>query len=531
MGIGRQTCGPFLRMVIYLVILLALCAGAGLGYVGRLVLARRASDGAEQKAQTIIADAKRQERDLLDGVKNQEQTLLLEAKEKAMAIVDQGRKELEEKERGLRAEQERVAVREQLVDKGLLDVEEKRTKIEETRAQLEAGKQEIETARAAAEERLAAIAGMKKEEALTALTQQIKEEKEDELLSLTRKLDERNEEEIEMRSRKILSLAIQRYAGSHVVDATTTMVELPSEDMKGRIIGKEGRNIKALEHHTGCELIVDDTPGMITISGFSPVRRQVAKRALDSLIKDGRIQPARIEEAVKIAKDELSKDMRKAGEDALVELGIPVSSIDPKLVAILGRLKYRTSYGQNVLQHSLEVARIAATIGEELGMDPFVLKKGGLFHDIGKAVDHDTQGAHPQIGFAIMKKFGFPEELCYQSIAHHEDRPRTIEGVIVKAADAISGARPGARRNSVEEYLQRLQNLENVATSFAGVEKAYAIQAGREVRIFVEPKEINDLQSYDLARDVAKKIEAELAYPGEIRVTVIRETRVVEYAR
>jgi len=324
---------------------------------------------------------------------------------------------------------------------------------------------------------------------------------------------------------------VQRFASSHVVDATTTMVELPSDEMKGRIIGKEGRNIKTLERLTGCELIIDDTPEMIMISGFSPVRRQVALRALQALIKDGRIQPARIEEAITDAKKNLAKEMKKAGEDALYELGVPVSSIDPKLISILGRLKFRTSYGQNVLQHSIEVARISGMLAEELGANVFDSKKGGLFHDIGKAVDHDMQGAHPQIGYNIMKKFGFPEEIAYQSVAHHEDKPKTLEGVIVKAADAISGARPGARRNTLEEYIQRLQNLEDTANSFEGVEKAYAIQAGREVRVFVKPTDVDELSSQNLAREIAKKIETELTYPGEVRVTVIRETRVVEYAR
>jgi len=248
-------------------------------------------------------------------------------------------------------------------------------------------------------------------------------------------------------------------------------------------------------------------------------------------MKDGRIQPARIEEAINEAKKDLAKEMKKAGEDALYDLGIPVGSIDPKLISILGRLKFRTSYGQNVLQHSIEVARISAMLAEELGADVFVCKKGGLFHDIGKAVDHDMQGAHPQIGYNIMKKFGFSEDLCYQSIAHHEDKPRTVEGVIIKTADQISGARPGARRSSIEEYIQRLENLEATAKSFEGVDRAYAIQAGREVRVFVEPMQVDDVTAYKMARDIAKKIESELTYPGEVKVTVIRETRSIEYAR
>ncbi len=350
-------------------------------------------------------------------------------------------------------------------------------------------------------------------------------------MSRLHKLEQTNEEEIEKKSRSILALALSRFASSVSTDTTTTSVELPSDEMKGRIIGKEGRNIKALETLTGTEIVVDDRPGIITVSGFSPIRRQVAKRALDALIKDGRIHPARIEESVLEAKKNISQDLRKAGEDALYQLGIPVSSIDPKLISILGRMKYRTSYGQNALQHSIEVGMFAGMIGEELGANAFNCRKGGLFHDIGKAVDHDMQGAHPEIGYNILRKFGFPEEICYQSIAHHEDRPRTIEGAIVKAADAISGARPGARKQTLEQYIQRMEDLEKTASSFEGIEKAYAIQAGREVRIFVHPEKIDDLTAYKLAKDVANKIEAELSYPGEIKVTIIRETRVIEYAR
>jgi ribonuclease Y len=316
-----------------------------------------------------------------------------------------------------------------------------------------------------------------------------------------------------------------------VSETTTTHVELPNDEMKGRIIGREGRNIKALEWLTGCELIVDDTPGMITISGFSPIRRQVAKRALDKLLTDGRIHPGRIEETIDESKRELALDIKKAGEDALFQLGISMAGIDPKLIQILGRLKYRTSYGQNALMHSIEVGNLAALMAEELKANVTICKKGGLFHDIGKAVDHDMQGSHPELGYQIMKKFGFPEEICYQSIGHHEDKPKTLEGVIVKAADAISGARPGARKDSLELYLKRLEELESAAMSFEGVEKVYAIQAGREIRVFVNPKMMDDFVAAKLARDIANKIEAELKYPGEIRVTLIREMRVIEYAR
>lgn len=507
-------------LVSLLVALAGIVVGGAIGFLIRANIAKHQTGSAEAKAVKIIEEAK-----------EKEQRLLLEAKEKAFQLIEEGKKDLQEKEKDVRTMQDRLSERERMFDKSLFDFENRKAQLDEYKTKLEAAKAKIDEVRADADKKLEEVAGMSRENALQELLQRIENEKQDALMSLIRKYDQRTEEELENHARKVLSLVIQRFASSQVVDASTTFVEIPSEDMKGRIIGKEGRNIKTIEHLTGCELIIDDTPGLITISGFSPVRRQVAKRALEILIKDGRIQPAKIEDAVKEAKNDLAKDMKKAGEDALYELGIPVPSIDPKLVSILGRLKYRTSYGQNVLQHSIEVARISGMIGEELGLDPFPLKKGGLFHDIGKAVDHDMQGAHPQIGYNIMKKFGFPEELCYQSIAHHEDRPRTIEGVIVKAADAISGARPGARRNSVEEYLTRLQNLETTAAGFPGVEKAYAIQAGREVRVFVEPGQIDDYKAYELARDIAKKIESELTYPGEVKVTVIRETRVIEFAR
>lgn len=512
-------------------LVLGLVIGALAGYFARKTLAIRNISSAEAQAQRILEDAKHKESLALEQAKAQEQRLLLEAKEKALAIVADGQKELQDKLKNADIAHERLAERERRFDETLIDVEKRKESLEQAKLAVVSTQQATELLKIEAEQRLATVAGMNKEQALSVLMGKVEQDNQEALMERIRKMDIITEEEIESKARKVLSLAIQRFASSHVVDATITYVELPSEDMKGRIIGKEGRNIKAIEHQTGCELIIDDTPGSISISGFSPVRRQVAKRALELLMKDGRIQPARIEEAIKEAKMDLAKEMKKAGEDALYELGIPVPSIDPKLIAILGRLKFRTSYGQNVLQHSMEVARIAGMIGEELGMDPFPLKKGGLFHDIGKAVDHDMQGAHPQIGYNIMKKFGFSEDLCYQSIAHHEDRPRTIEGVVVKAADAISGARPGARRNSIEEYIQRLQNLEAVAAGFEGVEKAYAIQAGREVRVFVEPGIIDDIKAYEMAKNIAHKIEKELTYPGEVKVTVIREKRVIEFAR
>jgi len=497
-----------------------LAIGAGAGIAIRNSLARKKMAGAEEKAEKILTEAKAKVSELL-----------LEAKEKSLQTVEDAKKEETERRKELTELQKRLEKREATFDEKLLELEDKKTSLEEKGKQVEVLKTEAENLKLEQSKKLEAIAGLSQAQAEERLMKTVEENSQEALQNRIRKLNQESEEDFEAQARNILSLAVMRFASSVVVDGTTTMVELPSDEMKGRIIGKEGRNIKALELLTGTEIIVDDTPGVITVSGFSPIRRQVCKRALEALISDGRIHPARIEETVNEAKKNLAVEIKKAGEEALYTMGIPVSSIDPKLVSILGRMKFRTSYGQNALQHSIEVATLSGLIAEELGADVFAAKKGGLFHDIGKAVDHDMAGAHPEIGYNILKKFGFPEELCYQSIAHHEDKPRTLEGVIVKAADAISGARPGARKNTLEQYIQRLEELEKTATSFPGVEKAYAIQAGREVRVFVQPQALDDYGSFQLAKNIAQKIESELQYPGEIKVTVIRETRVVEYAR
>ena len=334
---------------------------------------------------------------------------------------------------------------------------------------------------------------------------------------------------MEEKARDVLASTMQRLVSNYTTEITTTVVDLPSDEMKGRIIGREGRNIKVIEQLTGTEIIVDDTPNVITISGFSPIRRHIAKKTLERLILDGRIHPTKIEEAIEESKKELALDIKKAGEEAMYEVG--VAGFDPKLVQIIGSLKYRTSYGQNALRHSLEVAHLSALLAEELGADVTTAKKAGLLHDIGKAVDHEVQGTHPEIGRDIAKKFNLPQEIIDPIETHHDDRPRGLMAIIVKVADAISAARPGARHDTYERYLQRLEELENIATSFEGVEKTYAIQAGREVRVFVMPDQIDDLAAHNLARDIAKKIEQELKYPGEIKVNVIREMRITEYAR
>jgi ribonuclease Y len=322
---------------------------------------------------------------------------------------------------------------------------------------------------------------------------------------------------------------MQRVVSTYTPEISTTNVDLPSDEMKGRIIGREGRNIKVIEQMTGVEIIVDDTPNTITVSAFSAIRRHIAKRALDALIKDGRIHPTKIEEAIEKAKKELAIDIKKAGEEAIYEVG--VTGFDQKLVSILGRLKYRTSYGQNALRHSVEVGILSGLLAEELGADAPLARKAGLLHDIGKAVDHEVQGTHPEIGRDIAKKFNIPQEIIDPIETHHDDHPRGLISVIVKVADAISASRPGVRNDTFERYLQRLEELEGLANSFEAVEKTYALQAGREVRVFVKSEAIDDLGAAKLARDIAKKIEEELKYPGEIKVNVIRETRVIEYAR
>lgn len=498
--------------------------------IGALVMRGMASDKAK-KIQQQIDEAEAKAKNLVSQAEAKEQELLLKAKDKAIKIIEEARLEEKKLSEDLKKERSALAERENEFGKKLLEIDDARKEIEKKTFQINETQKAIETLKTEEAKKLEEVSGLSREQALERITKLVEEQQQEALMSRMRKLDLMESEEIERKAKNIIAVAVQRLASSTVAETTTTHVELPNDEMKGRIIGREGRNIKAIEWLTGCELIVDDSPGMITISGFSPIRRQVAKRALDKLVADGRIHPGRIEECFEEAKRELALDIKKAGEDALFQMGISMAGIDPKLIQILGRLKYRTSYGQNALMHSMEVGNIAALLAEELKADVAVCRKGGLFHDVGKAVDHDMQGSHPELGYQIMKKFGFPEEICYQSISHHEDKPKTLEGVIVKAADAISGARPGARKDSLELYVKRLEDLEKVALSFEGVERVYAIQAGREIRVFVNPKAMDDFGATKMARDVANKIEAELKYPGEVRVTLIRETRIIEYAR
>ncbi len=507
-------------MTIVLYVLIGAAVGAGIGWYVRDTKGKTDANSAEAKAIRIIQDAENKEKDVL-----------IRAKDKAVKILEEARLDQKRMLDELNNERVELTNRENQFASKLIELDDKRKNLESGLASVEATKAEIEKLRDEELAKIQEVSGLTKDEALARVMQLVEQQNHDTIVSRIRKLDEQSQDEIDRKAHNILAVAVQRQAASHVQETTTSYVELPSDEMKGRVIGREGRNIKAIEQLTGCELIVDETPGMITISGFSPIRRQVAKRALEKLLSDGRIHPGRIEDAVGEAKRELAIDMKKAGEDALYELGISTAELDPKLVQILGRMKYRTSYGQNALMHSMEVARLSIAIGEQLGADMRVCRLGGLLHDIGKAVDHDLQGGHPELGYQIMKKFGLPEEICYQSIGHHEDKPHTLEAVIVKAADAISGARPGARKDSYEQYIKRLEELEKVVNSFEGIDRSYAIQAGREVRVFVNPAEIDDLAAEKLARDIAQRLEQELKYPGEIRVTLIREKRVVEYAK
>ncbi len=488
------------------------------GYFVRKKMAQTEADSIESKMQAQINDAKSKEKEIL-----------LHAKDQAITIIDEAKKEETSRRAELRELQKRLENRETKFDQKLLELESKQTKLQERAQKLEEIKTQIQTIKKEQVEKLEKIAAMNKEQAQEVLLRNVENDMQESLLSRIKKLEEDNSIELEKVANQKLITALQRCSIPHAVESTTSIIDLPSDEMKGRIIGREGRNIRAIEQATGVEIIVDDTPNAITISAFSPIRRQVAKKALEKLILDGRIHPGRIEEAIDEAKKEIALEIRKAGEEACYDVG--VAGLDQKLVQIIGRLKYRTSYGQNVLQHSIEVAHLSALLAEQLGANVSIAKKAGLLHDIGKAVDHEIQGTHPEIGRDIAKKFNLPDEIIAPILYHHEDKPPTIEAIIVKVADAISGARPGARKDTYERYLQRLTELENIGKRQDGVEKVYAIQAGREVRVFVEPGQISDLDAAKLAKKVAKEIEEELKYPGEIKVTIIRESRITEYAR
>ncbi|MEK7108972.1 MAG: ribonuclease Y [Patescibacteria group bacterium] len=505
--------------IILMLLGASVLVGAVIGYVFRwlLLLARKGS--LEVEIKQILLDA----REKAERITADAETA---AREKVVAAEGS----LAEKEEKLLKQEERVFKREETLDKKQAEldaqVEGVKVKIEEVRHI----KERADTLVLQRADELAKVAGLTKTEALDQLYKELEREADEDLMMRAQKLDRDGAEKLERRAREILTTSIHRLGNSVAADTMATAITIPNDDLKGKIIGKEGRNIKAFERATGVEVIIDDTPGSIVLSSYDPLRRAVARMALENLIIDGRIQPAKIEETVEKAKADVNKIIKEKAEAAAFETG--VLNLDPRLLMILGRLHFRTSYGQSVLQHSVEMAHIAGMIAEELGANPQVARAGALLHDIGKALDHEVQGTHVEIGRRILQKFGVSEEVVKAMQAHHEEYPyETVESIIVQVADAISGGRPGARRDSVEQYLKRLADIEGIANSFGGVEKSYAISAGREVRVFVKPEDMSDFQARELARNIAKRIEEDLKYPGEIKVNVIRETRAIEFAR
>lgn len=456
--------------------------------------------------------------------------MLVTAKDEALKIKEEAKKEGEKKQSYLEDIEKTLRRREETLDKRSEILDSEKAQITKKLEEATGLKEEAKELKKGQEKELTRIAKLNKEEAKEILLSNIEKEYKEDLVRKIKAIQEAARETAELESRKIIAEAIQRMSGDQATETTVSSISLPNDEMKGRIIGKEGRNIQIFEKVTGTDLIIDDTPDSVVVSCFNPIRRATAVMTLQKLVADGRINPTSIEETYKKAEEEIAKQIKEAGEEAAYEIGIP--GLHPDLLKVLGQLKYRTSYGQNVLRHSLETAFLAKMIAEDLGADVNIVKKAGLLHDIGKAVDHDVPGAHWKISSDILKKYGLSEAVIHAVEAHHGDvEPKTVEAIIVKMADAISGARPGARRESFESYVKRLTELENITNSFKGVEKSYAIQAGREVRILVKPEEIDDLQSLKLAKDIAKKIEQDMQYPGVIKVNVIRETRSTEYAK
>ncbi|MEK7482499.1 MAG: ribonuclease Y [Patescibacteria group bacterium] len=507
---------PFIPLILSVG---GLVFGAVAGYYARQSIAQRQIGTLEEKIQKKIAQTKQ------DVEKS-----LKEAKDRAEQIVEKAKREETQSRQEILKSGQFLLKREDSLDRRTQTLENKEQEFIQKAQELKKTRERLEELNQEAAEKLEKVAGLSQGEAKQELIAAVERNSEQEVMDKMRKLEQQGNEKYSRRAKEILSFAVQRYALSQVQELTTTTVGIPSDEMKGRIIGKEGRNIRTLERLTGVEIVVDDTPEAVVISGFDPVRRQIAKMALEKLLQDGRIQPARIEEVVAKAESEIVGQIKEAGETAIYETGIV--GLDPKLTQLLGRLKFRTSYGQNVLLHSIEVAHLAGALAAEIGANVTIAKKAGLLHDIGKAVDHQIQGSHTDIGIKILEKFGEGKDIILAMRSHHEEYPaENLEAILVQTADQISGARPGARRDTLENYIQRLEELEKIATSFFGVDKAYAIQAGREIRVLVNSEEISDLSAKKLARDIADRVQDEIKFPGEIKVNVIRETRVIEYAR
>jgi len=507
---------PFILLPVGI---LALGMGAILGYLARQSIARKRADTIETTLQKKISQ-----------VKKDTEGLIKKAEEKASQIIDKTRKETEAQKREIFQAEKTLLKRENVLSERSSVLEKKETEFREKVERLKEIKKTLEDLKQQFLKDLEKISKLSKEGARKELLEIVEREYQKDVLERIKKLEESGLDKYEKKAKKLLALAIQKYALSQAQELTTSTVSLPDEDIKGKIIGKEGRNIRALERLTGVEIVVDEAPETVLISGFDPVRRHIAKIVLERLIQDGRIQPARIEETVKAVESQIASQIKEAGERAVYDADI--IDLEPKVVQLLGRLRFRTSYGQNVLLHSIEVSHLAAALASELKVNVKIAQKAGLLHDIGKAVDHQIQGSHTDIGIKILEKFGVEKAVIDAMKSHHEEYPyESVEAVLVQVADQISGARPGARKDALENYLKRLGELEGIATSFSGVEKAYAIQAGREIRIFVKPEEVDDLRAKKLAREIASRIQEELKYPGEIKVTVIRENRIVEYAK
>jgi ribonuclease Y len=510
-------------MEIVIGLILGLAAGAGIGYVVRKSMAEKEADSAENRAKTLILEAQRD----AEAAKRE---ALVEAKDEAFRLRQEAESDLKARRGEIEKKEDRIAQREATLDSRATTLDRKEQAIDTKEEELQKARADLDRIAERARTELERVAGMTAQDAKQGLVEQIEEDAKRDAMVLVRDIEAQAREEADRRARKIIAIAMQRIASELTTESTVTTITLPNEDMKGRIIGREGRNIRAFESATGTNLIIDDTPEAVVLSCFDPIRREMARLTLEKLIGDGRIQPARIEEMHEKSKVEVEREIREAGEWAVLETGI--TDMHPELVRVLGRLKFRTSYGQNVLKHVVEAAHVAGMIAGELGTDAMLAKRCTLLHDIGKAVTHEIEGSHALIGAEIARRLKESPAVCHAIEAHHgEVEQRTIEAVITQTADAISGARPGARRETLETYVKRLARLEEIAMEFEGVEKVYAMQAGREVRVMVKPEGVDDLGAEVIARDIAKKIEEELQYPGQIRVTTIREIRHSAYAK
>ena len=523
----KEVCIDYMELFEILMIVLAAIAGLGIGIalgIGiRKRFAEREIGSAEQEATRLINEAIR-------SGESRKKEMLLEAKDEIHKSRTEYEKEVKERRAELSKQERRLQQKEETLDKKAETFEKKEEELARRMAEVAVAKEEAEAVKKAHLATLEQISGLTQEQAKQFLLHSVEEDIRHDTAMKIKEIEQQFKDEADEKAREILSIAIQRCAADHAAEATVSVVALPNDEMKGRIIGREGRNIRTLETITGVDLIIDDTPEAITVSSFDPVRREVARLALEKLIGDGRIHPTRIEDMVEKARKEVDRTIREEGERACYETG--VHGLNPELVKILGRQKYRTSYGQNVLNHSIEVAHIAGLMASELGVDVALAKRAGLLHDLGKSIDHEVEGSHVQLGADLARKYKENPVIVNAIEAHHGDvEPKTVIAVLVQAADAVSAARPGARRENVENYIRRLQKLEELTGSYPGVEKAFAIQAGREVRIMVKPEEVTEDNMIILARDIAKKIEAELEYPGQIKVNVIRETKAVEYAK